>query len=265
MLICILSSTCIRWLKQAGLEHPILKHAKHIRRWVDSESGSCTVFPLFPIRMLTSCSASRTTLLLTPADCPAPVVPGDLSPYIIAVPRFPARTLDQVKLKAKLWPVFYEAQHHREVQEESRRWTRATVQWFRDAVAVLRKEAKRVRLLGEASSLISFRSCPANIGLQIPVVSYVPAPLDAPPEVRSYVAHDTRVSSQHPLRHSVFNLVRLVGDTITPSETPDSSENGQNYLLTSLTLFTTHEPCIACSMALLHSRVKEVRCAVIYC
>ncbi|PWN24839.1 hypothetical protein BDZ90DRAFT_282157 [Jaminaea rosea] len=34
--------------------------------------------------------------------------------------------------------------------------------------------------------------------------------------------------------------------------------NGQDYLLTSLTLFTTHEPCIYCSMSLVHSRVRHV-------
>ena len=81
-------------------------------------------------------------------------MPGGLSPYITAVPRFPARTIDQVKLKATTWPVFYEAQNHRELQEESRRWTRATVQWFRDAVVVLKKEAERVRLLGEVRLVI---------------------------------------------------------------------------------------------------------------
>ncbi|CAO1622264.1 unnamed protein product [Parajaminaea phylloscopi] len=34
--------------------------------------------------------------------------------------------------------------------------------------------------------------------------------------------------------------------------------NGQDYLLTSLTLFTTHEPCVYCCMSLVHSRVRNV-------
>lgn len=40
--------------------------------------------------------------------------------------------------------------------------------------------------------------------------------------------------------------------------TPKGLLNGQDYLLNNLTLFITHEPCVHCCMALVHSRVRAI-------
>lgn len=127
---------------------------------------------------------------------------------------------------------------------------------------------------------------------------------------KSFIARDTRRSAAHPLRHSVMNVIRQIGEwrasqslpsgndeagdssiparpapvpsadraSTAPSDEPHpltssalpppatsdhprqapNASNGAHYLLTGLTLFTTHEPCVMCSMALLHSRVRTV-------
>ncbi|KAH8104815.1 hypothetical protein BXZ70DRAFT_998726 [Cristinia sonorae] len=246
-------ATLLRWIRQNNLEDSSLSHLKRIRK-----------------------SANMSSLLLAPLSLfpEPPSLPDEMNlpaPYIVTVPRNAALTQVSLKLKNTMWPTVYAPRKKWEPEP----WSKGKVRWAWEAMQMVVREAKLAKDKGD-----------------LPIVAYVPPAYDADAQDLAQIhsamsAHDTRQSASHPLRHAVLNLIRIVADyrasvgaisetppvdlssdpvpsppvpisSVSSPEPASSSRNGSHYLLTSLTLFTTHEPCIMCSMALLHSRVKEV-------
>ncbi|KAG4304674.1 hypothetical protein PORY_002067 [Pneumocystis oryctolagi] len=62
---------------------------------------------------------------------------------------------------------------------------------------------------------------------------------------------DSRISLKNPLKHAIINCITEVNQK-------QSSTISTSYLCKDLIVITTHEPCVMCSMALVHSRVFRI-------
>ncbi|KAF9519648.1 hypothetical protein BS47DRAFT_1312257 [Hydnum rufescens UP504] len=241
----------IKWAENSGLNDDSLEHLRSVRKGSDKITGAPSISillgPSYPDR---------------PFPIPLESLPQELSkPYKTLVPSYPSRSPAQIRAKNLVWPCLY--QPRRPSASESYDWSEIEIDWIANCIERVLKDSQRSRDAGD-------------LGISSLVSSF------DHPDIE-FVACDTRRTTHHPLRHSVMNVIRQVADfqveqSIVPtpltsgdspsrfmaagaapvSEPLSSATTPLPYLLTNMTLFTSHEPCIMCSMALVHSRLARV-------
>ncbi|CDU23396.1 uncharacterized protein SPSC_02025 [Sporisorium scitamineum] len=84
--------------------------------------------------------------------------------------------------------------------------------------------------------------------------------LDRSTAPASAASPPTHASPPNPSAPEAAKSRSGAGKPLPASATPatPTASNSSDYLLTSLSLFTLYEPCVYCTMALLHSRVREI-------
>ncbi|KAK4701674.1 tRNA-specific adenosine deaminase 3, partial [Phenoliferia sp. Uapishka_3] len=230
-----------------------LNHLKRVRK-VNSPgahfAGETMISVLlFPV---STAPANLTELLAN-----SPIAFLSLTPYVVPAPSMIARTAAQALEWGEVWPVTMV--HIREgprALPKSKGWERVKKAWIKREGERVWKAAKDAATRGEALSLSH----------QHPIACHVTDSFDTFVHSSSSLpktlvrAHDTRISTRNILSHAASNAIDAIAilDRQGLREAALRPDVPAPYLLTGLTVFMSHEPCLLCAMSLLHSRISNL-------
>ncbi|CDO70863.1 hypothetical protein BN946_scf184801.g56 [Trametes cinnabarina] len=268
------AAVMLRWLKQSGFDTPSMAHLKRIRK-IDNRMSMA--------------------LILTRDHPQPPVIPDNTElppPYVVQVPKTAATTMTSLKLKSTLWPTIYAPRKKFEPEP----WSRGKARWACEAMKEVVRIAQAAGEKGElpvaayvpaphdeetrVATLMfepigahdtrrttshPLRHCVINLVRAVGELRASSTTSDAkspPPQLTPIVdvptPSSTSVPTSAPSPEQIAAALSPSRPKTPSTQSQSDARNGAHYLLTSLSLFMTHEPCVMCSMALLHSRVKEV-------
>ncbi|GAA5845807.1 hypothetical protein JCM3766R1_000321 [Sporobolomyces carnicolor] len=183
---------------------------------------------------------------LKDALSPDPIPPM----YTVDVPAQPAHTEQQAQEWNKVWPVTLV--HIREGPKATMKkkgWERAKMEWIEREMRKVWAKAKEAGQRGEhpIACHVTDSWCPGYHSSVRPPATLVHA-------------FDTRTSTTNCLAHAAANAIDAVAALDLHRARPELSPDAVDppYVLTGLTVFTSHEPCLMCAMSLLHSRISQL-------
>ncbi|GAA5976025.1 hypothetical protein JCM5350_000289 [Sporobolomyces pararoseus] len=183
---------------------------------------------------------------LTQALSPDPIPPL----YTVDVPAQAAHSEKQAEEWNKVWPVTLV--HIREGPKATMKkkgWERAKMEWIEREIGKVWEKSKQAGERGEhpiACHVTDSWSPNYHTSLR--------------PPATLVNAFDTRLSTQNCLSHAACNAIDAVSVLDLHNARPKLSPEAFDppYVLTGLTVFISHEPCLLCAMSLLHSRIAQL-------